>query len=216
MAGIEAIHIDWQSGSRSAFTISAEEAAAAELKPEAITAFMIGLNNRIDTFRLQRQISEYQAEPLLAIIPGATLAELWQMLAVFEQVPFAISIFALFACLFGMLTTLLSTLNERRREMAVLRAAGAHPYQIILLLVIEAFFILLIGCLAGILLLYVIVWAAAPFLLAEYGLQVTMAPPSREQWRLIGIIIALGIVISLIPSSIAYRRSLQDGLAIKI
>ncbi|MFK7804355.1 MAG: ABC transporter permease [Anaerolineae bacterium] len=216
LAGIEAIHIDWQSGSRSPFQISAEEAAAMELKPQTLTAFMIGLNNRIDTFRLQRQITEYDEEPLLAIIPGATLAELWQTLAVFEQVLFAISIFALLACLSGMLTTLLSTLNERRREMAVLRATGAHPYQIVLLLVIEAFFILLVGCLSGIFLLYLIVWAAHPFLLEEYGLQVTMSPPSLEQWRLIAIIIALGIIISLIPSSIAYRRSLQDGLAIKI
>lgn len=216
LAGIEAIHIDWQSGTRSPFTISAEEAAAMDLTPQTITAFMIGLNSRIDTFRLQRQITEYPEEPLLAIIPGATLAELWQTLAVFEQVLFAISIFALLACLSGMLTTLLSTLNERRREMAVLRATGAHPYQIVLLLVIEAFFILLVGCLCGILFLYILVWAVRPFLLEEYGLQVSMAPPTFEQWRLIAIIIALGIVISLIPSSIAYRRSLQDGLAIKI
>ena len=216
LAGIEAIHIDWQSGTRSPFTISAEQAAAMDLTPKSITAFMIGLNNRIDTFRLQRQITEYREEPLLAIIPGATLAELWQTLAVFEQVLFAISIFALLACFSGMLTTLLSTLNERRREMAVLRATGAHPYQIVLLLVIESFFILLVGCLAGILLLYLIVWGIHPFLLEEYGVQVTMAPPDREQWRLIAIIISLGIVISLIPSFIAYRRSLQDGLAIKI
>jgi len=33
---------------------------------------------------LQRAINEYPKEPLLAILPGVALAELWQVLAVME------------------------------------------------------------------------------------------------------------------------------------
>ena len=125
LEGIEAIHVDWQGGARSPLQLSAEQARKMDLTPQTITAFMIGLDNRVNTFRLQRQITEYDEEPLLAIIPGATLAELWQTISVFEQVLLVISGFVLIAGLLGMLTTLLSTLNERRREMAVLRAVGA-------------------------------------------------------------------------------------------
>jgi putative ABC transport system permease protein len=216
LEGIEAIHVDWQGGSRSPLQLSAEQARKMDLQPKTITAFMIGLNNRIDTFRLQRKITEYDEEPLLAIIPGATLADLWQTISVFEQVLLVISGFVLIAGLMGMLTTLLSTLNERRREMAVLRAIGAHPYHIILLFMLETFFIVLAGCLAGVSVLYLLLFLTRPFLIQVYGINIAITAPDIQQWILFAVVLFLGILVSLVPGVIAYRRSLQDGLAIKV
>ena len=216
LEGIEAIHIDWQGGARSPLQLSAEQARKMALQPETITAFMIGLDNRINTFRLQRQITEYAEEPLLAIIPGATLAELWQTIAVFEQVLLVIAAFVLIAGLLGMLTTLLSTLNERRREMAVLRAVGAHPYHILLLFVLETLFIVTIGCLTGASLLYLLLILVQPLLMQTYGLNIAITAPDLQQYALLAVVILLGVFVSIIPGLIAYRRSLQDGLAIKV
>lgn len=216
LAGIEAIHVDWQSGARSPLQLSAEQARKMDLQPKTITAFMIGLDNRINTFRLQRKISEYDEEPLLAIIPGATLAELWQTISVFEQVLLVISGFVLVAGLLGMLTTLLSTLNERRREMAVLRAVGAHPYHIILLFMLETFFIVFAGCLVGVGVLYLLLFLTRPFLEQAYGINIAMTLPDAQQWVVFTAVLLLGVLVSLIPGVIAYKRSLQDGLAIKI
>ena len=216
LEGIEAIHVDWQSGARSPIQLTAEQARKMDLQPKTITAFMIGLDNRINTFRLQRKITEYDEEPLLAIIPGATLAELWQTISIFEQVLLVISGFVLIAGLLGMLTTLLSTLNERRREMAVLRAIGAHPYHIILLFVWETFFIVLAGCLVGVSLLYLLLFLTRPFLIQTYGINIAITPPDGQQWLLFAIVLLLGVLVSLIPGVIAYKRSLQDGLAIKV
>ena len=216
LEGIEAIHIDWQGGARSPIQLTAEQARKMALQPEAITAFMIGLDNRINTFRLQRKISEYDEEPLMAIIPGATLAEFWQTISFFEQVLLVISAFVLIAGLLGMLTTLLSTLNERRREMAVLRAVGAHPYHILLLFMLETFFIVSIGCVTGVVLLYLLLALAQPLLVETYGVNIAITPPDMEQLAIIALVIVLGVLISTIPGLIAYRRSLQDGLAIKV
>lgn len=216
LEGIEAIHIDWQSGTRSPLQLSAEQARRMDLQPKTITAFMVGLDNRINTFRLQRKITEYDEEPLLAIIPGATLAELWQTISVFEQVLLLISGFVLLAGLLGMLTTLLSTLNERRREMAVLRAIGAHPYHIILLFMLETFFIVLAGCLLGAGLLYGLLVLTRPFLIQTYGINISITPPDAQQWVFFVVVMLLGVLVSLIPGVIAYKRSLQDGLAIKV
>ena len=216
LEGIEAIHVDWQSGAPSPLRLTAEQARKMDLQPETITAFMIGLDNRINTFRLQRKISEYNEEPLLAIIPGATLAELWQAISVFEQVLLVISGFVLVAGLLGMLTTLLSTLNERRREMAVLRAIGAHPYHIFLLFMLETFFIVLAGCLVGVGLLYLLLFLTRPFLIQTYGVNVAITPPDAQQLALFATVLLLGVLVSLIPGMIAYRRSLQDGLAIHV
>lgn len=216
LEAIEAIHIDWQGGTRSPLQLSAEQARNMDLQPQTITAFMVGLTNRINTFRLQRKITEYNEEPLLAIVPGATLAELWQTIAVFEQVLLVISGFVLIAGLLGMLTTLLSTLNERRREMAVLRAIGAHPYHILLLFMGETFFIVLAGCLVGAGLLYLLLFLTRPFLIQTYGINIAITLPDTQQWLLFGVVLLLGFLVSLIPGMIAYRRSLQDGLAIKV
>jgi putative ABC transport system permease protein len=216
LEGIEAIHIDWSGGTRSTLELTAEQARKMDLTPQAITAFMVGLDNRINTFRLQRQINEYDEEPLLAIIPGATLAELWRTISVFEQVLLVISGFVLVAGLLGVLTTLLSTLNERRREIAVLRAIGAHPYHIILLFMLETFVIVLAGCLTGLGVVYGLLFVARPLLVDRYGISLAMTLPDAGQWGLLAAAILLGVIVSLIPGMIAYRRSLQDGLAIKV
>jgi putative ABC transport system permease protein len=216
LEGIEAIHVDWQGGTRSPLQLSAEQARRMDLQPKTITAFMLGLDNRLNTFRLQRAITEYDEEPLLAIIPGATLAELWQTISVFEQVLLVISGFVLIAGLLGMLTTLLSTLNERRREMAVLRAIGAHPHHIILLFMLETFFIVFAGCLVGVSVLYLLLFLTRPFLVQSYGINIAITLPDIQQWMLFTAVLLLGILVSLIPGVIAYRRSLQDGLAIKV
>ena len=216
LEGIEAIHIDWSGGARMPLQLSAEQARKMDLQPKTISAFMVGLDNRINTFRLQRRINEYAQEPLLAIIPGATLAELWRTISVFEQVLLVISGFVLVAGLFGMLTTILSTLNERRREMAVLRAVGAHPHHIVLLFVLETFFIVLAGCLAGIVMLYLLLFLGRPLLGELYGIHIAITLPDLGQWGLVGMALVLGVLVSFIPGIIAYRRSLQDGLAIKI
>ena len=216
LEGIEAIHIDWQGGARSALELSAEQARRMDLRPKAITAFMIGLDNRINTFRLQRSITEYEEEPLLAIIPGATLAELWQTISVFEQVLLVISAFVLVAGLLGMLTMLLTTLNERRREMAILRAVGAHPYHILLLFVFETVLIVIIAYSLGMGFLYLLLVLTQPLLIDIYGINIAITLPDEQQWFLAGVVIILGILVSLVPGVIAYRRSLQDGLAIKV
>lgn len=216
LEGIEAIHIDWQGGAPSPLQLTAEQARRMPLQPQTITAFMVGLESRIQTFQLQRQISEYTEEPLLAIIPGATLAELWQTIAVFEQVLLIISGFVLVAGLLGMLTTLLSTLNERRREMAILRAVGAHPRHIILLFMLETLLIVVSGCLLGTVGVYGLLWGLQPFLLQEYGVQLSTTAPDLAQGFLFMGIIGASMVVSLVPGIIAYKRSLQDGLTIKV
>ncbi|MEZ4728596.1 MAG: ABC transporter permease [Caldilineaceae bacterium] len=216
LEGIEAIHVDWQGGARSALQLSAEQARKMDLRPKTITAFMVGLHNRIDTFRLQRKITEYTEEPLLAIIPGATLADLWQTISVFEQVLLVISGFVLMAGLLGMLTMLLSTLNERRREMAVLRAVGAHPYHILLLFVLETLFIVCLGYLLGMGVLYLLLVLTQPLLVEAYGVNIAITLPDAQQWLLFAVVLLLGLLVSFVPGWIAYRRSLQDGLAMKV
>lgn len=216
LQAIEAIHVDWQSGTPSPIKISAEKAREMQLQPKTITAFMLGLKNRTATFRMQRKINEYTDEPLLAILPGATLAILWNTLGNFEKILLAIAFLVLLSGLLGMLTTLLSTLNERRREMAILRTVGAHAWHIISLFLLEAFMVISGGCVLGVIANYLVQFIAQPLLINLYGIHINIMLPDSDQWAIIGGALLLGLFFSLLPGLIAYRRSLQDGLILKV
>ncbi|HIO92239.1 MAG TPA: ABC transporter permease [Leucothrix mucor] len=216
LEGIEAIHVDWQSGSRSAMKISAKKARQMGLEPKSITAFMLGVKNKVGIFRLQRKINEYNDEALLAIMPGSTLANLWQTMGQFEKVLMAVSALVLLAGLITLLTALLTTLNERRREMAVLRAVGAHAYHVIVLFILESLFVVIGGCLIGVGLLYGAQYLLQPFMAENYGIHLIINALDSEQMMILMAAILAGLLLSIIPGFIAYKRSLQDGLMVKI
>lgn len=216
LEALEAIHIDWREGARSRLKITAEQAREFGLKPKAITAVMLGLNKRVQTFAVQRDVNDSEEEALLAIIPGSTLADLWRALGQFETVLLAVSVLVIVAGLIGVLTMLLSTLNERRREMAVLRTLGAHAYQIILLFVLETLFIVFLGCIIAVIFLCFMMVLLQPVLLELYGFMIEVQWLDYQQILLLVIVIISSIIFSLILGLIAYKHSLQDGLTVKL
>ena len=218
LAGMEALHIDWQNGmpARGAAQVSAEQARAMDLQPKQITAFLLGLNSKIATFSLQREINEYRGEPLLAILPGVALQELWSLMGTAEKALFVVSLFVVLTGLIGMLTAILTSLNERRREMAILRSVGARPWHIAGLLVVEAFALALAGVLLGLLLLYLGIAGAQGYVQAHYGLYLPLSAPSGYEWQLLGAILAAALLMGCVPAWRAYRQSLADGLSIRL
>ncbi|MFN9526832.1 MAG: ABC transporter permease [Pseudomonadaceae bacterium] len=218
LAGMEALHIDWQNGmpARGTAQISADQARTMDLQPKQITAFMLGLNSKIATFSLQREINEFRGEPLLAILPGVALQELWSLMGTAEQALFVVSLFVVLTGLIGMLTAILTSLNERRREMAILRSVGARPWHIASLLVLEAFALALAGVAFGVALLYLGIAGSQGFVQANYGLYLALNAPSSYEWKLLGGILAAAVAMGSVPAWRAYRQSLADGLSIRL
>jgi putative ABC transport system permease protein len=218
LAGMEALHVDWQGGmpARGAARIDADRARRLDLRPQAITAVLLGLDNRIATFAVQRALNEYRGEPLLAIVPGVALQELWSLMGTAEQALLAVSACVVLVGLVGMLTALLASLNERRREMAILRSVGARPWQIAALLLAEALVLTLAGLLLGLALLYLAIALGQDFLQARHGLFLPLAAPSPREWLLLAASLAAALLLGLLPAWRAYRQSLVDGLSIRL
>ncbi|MFP6800451.1 MAG: ABC transporter permease [Pseudomonas sp.] len=218
LAGMEALHVDWQNGmpARGAAKVSAEQARAMDLQPKQITAVMLGLKSKIATFSLQREINEFRGEPLLAILPGVALQELWSLMGTAEKALVVVSLFVVLTGLIGMLTAILTSLNERRREMAILRSVGARPWHIASLLIVEAFALALAGVLLGLLLLYLGIAGAQGYVQANYGLYLPLNLPTRYEWTLLGAILSAALLMGCVPAWRAYRQSLADGLSIRL
>lgn len=217
LEAIEAIHVDWQSGTQiPGQTTPVEAIRTMDLTPTAITAALIGLESRLRIFGLQRWINEYPEEPLLAILPGVALAELWQIVGVAETALIGVSAMVVVTALLGMMAMIFSSLNERRREMAIWRAMGARPVTILGLLVLEAMLMALAGAILGLALLYVGFAVAQPWVDAAFGIWLPIEPPAvRELWVLSGVIGAAALA-SLLPALRAYRLSLADGMMVRI
>ena len=216
MEAIEAIHVDWQSGVQvPGQSTPADVIRGMELTPKAITAALVGVESALQTFALQRAVNQYAEEPLLAILPGVALQELWGIVGIAETALLAVSAMVVVTALIGMMATIFSSLNERRREMAIFRAMGARPVTILSMLVLEAMVMAAIGALLGVLLLYIGLVIAQPILDSTYGLWLPIeAPTMREVWVIFGVIFA-GAIVSLVPALRAYRMSVADGMMVK-
>ena len=218
LEGITAMHIDWESGAPpiEGENLSSEDIMNLDLKSEEITSFLIGLKSKIHAFGLQREINSYKEEPLSAIMPGVALQELWNILRTAETGLRVITWFVLFAGLLGMITALLSGLNERRREMAILRSVGAGPGTISFLLIFESTVLTVTGIIFGLLFLYIALFVSQPLLEAYLGLFIPVDSISyKDMILLVGIVFA-GMLMGVIPAIKAYRQSLADGMTIRL
>jgi len=216
MEAIEAIHVDWQGGAQiPGQSTPVEVIRQMDLTPKAVTAALVGVESPLQTFALQRAINDYPEEPLLAILPGVALQELWQIVGVAETALLGVSAMVVVTALIGMMATIFSSLNERRREMAIFRAMGARPVTILGLLVLEAMLMAAVGTLLGLGLLYIGLVISQPIVDSAFGLWLPIDPPSlREVWVLLGVVSA-GAIVSLVPAVRAYRLSLADGMMVK-
>ncbi|WP_462173448.1 ABC transporter permease [Pseudoalteromonas xiamenensis] len=184
--------------------------------PKQISAFLMGFDSPLYTLQVRRNINQYKAEPLLAIMPTVTLRELWEMLGMVEKLLLLFSIALVFISLLGMLTTMLATLQQRRRELAILRSVGARPSHIVALLMGEALLITTLGCLVGVGLFYLALHAGYAVLQAQFGIGISLSVLNHYELQILAAIIGAGTLIGLIPALRAYFYSLADGMSIKV
>ncbi|MCG9558264.1 peptide ABC transporter permease [Vibrio kanaloae] len=216
LEAIEAIHVGWESGANLGHTPNAEALKQRDFQPKQITAMMVGLKSKIQTFALQREINNYRQEPLSAIMPGIALHELWGMMAVAEQALLIVSGFVVIAGLLGMLSSLLTSLQERRREMAILRAMGARPRHVFGLLISEASALTFLGITLGVAVLFALIAVVAPIVQQSYGINISISAITPHEWKLLMLVQTAGVIIGFIPAFRAYRQSLADGMTIRI
>lgn len=217
LGGMEAMHVDWQNGAPPIGPgMPASAVQQMDLTPSSITAAMIGLKSRLSVFQLQRGINTYPKEPIMAILPGVALAELWQSFALMEKVLLLVSACVAVAGLLGLMAVMLTSLNERRRELAVLRAVGARPRHVFGLLLLESGLVGLAGVMAGLLLFHAALLGLRPWLATEFGLFLPLRLPGLSEGLILLAVVSAAFVTGLLPAIRAYRNLLADGLSPRI
>ena len=216
LKAMEAIHVDWRSGTKMpGHSTPAAVLRRMPLRTKAITAALVGLKSRMQTFTIQRYVNNYRAEPLTAVIPGLTLYKMWGLVGTAEKALIAVSALVVTTAILGMMIMIFSTLNERRREISILRSVGAGPATIIGLLVSEAVILTSLGVAAGTGMLYALLWASRSAIDQHYGIYLAITAPTQNEYLALGAILLGGFVAGLLPAWRAYRISLADGMIVR-
>lgn len=217
LEAITAIHVGWERGTRAPLAGAAtrDRIREIDLTPDSITAMIVGLKSRPAVLRLQRTINTYTGEPLLAVVPGVALSQLWDVVGIVETTLSAISACVVAVGLVLVLVSIMTSLNERRREMAILRSVGARPVHIFSLLVLEAAMLAFIGTIAGLGLLYGALAALSPAILAATGIALGAAQPDAFDLAVVCAITLAAALLAALPAWRAYRNALADGLSVR-
>jgi len=182
-----------------------------DIKPKHIGGILIGLKNRSAILHVENKIDHYKGENLKAVIPAKALSKLYRLMKNLQDILMVISSAVFIAAIFTMLSSMFSTLNERRREMAIFRSLGASSWSVFALFSIESFFIVFSGVVIGAVLLDTTLFLASFYLPLEisFGLDI-------YEFAMLFIMIVVGLLASMIPALKSYKNNLQDGLMVKI
>lgn len=212
LQGMEAIHVGWESGvAIPGRTLTPEQAQGRDFTPSAITAVLAGLDRKILTFRVQRDINQHTGEPLSAILPGVALSELWRLISQFERALLGITGFVVITSLIGLIAVLLTLQTQRAHEIAILRATGASPSLIASLYVIECLALAVVACLISLTLSAAAISMLSPWLLAHYGIQIQLRPLYFPEWGLLASVPLAAMLVGLVPAFSAWRKSRSQG-----
>jgi len=221
LEAFEALHVGWGFGLRpSAFGATPDLQKnlpdIAELRPTELTAVWVGLHSRAAVFSVRKAIESMvpsvSSLPLMAVLPGVALDELWQIVRVVENALIVMGALVAVCSVLGVVSVLLVGLSARRKELAIYRSLGAGPFSIFIAVAWESFLVCGVAIVAGGLGAQLLVFLCQDYLLQGFGIQSHVGWPGLESWYSIGFLLCGALLASLLPAWRAYRLSLSDGL----
>jgi putative ABC transport system permease protein len=184
----------------------------AKLKPDTVTAAYVGLRSKVTLFRVSRAISEYSEEAISAVVPSVALSELWSIVGMVDKVFKLLSWIVIGIALISMVTLTLSTLDARNREMAILRACGASPLFVSGLVLIESLLVSVSAIVLSVGLVTIITYIGQSFFISELGIVAEISFLNTQEVVTLLLILCAGLLSSLLPALMVYKRSLSSGL----
>ena len=182
-------------------------------KASEISAVLVKLNSPVLGQALDQQYNK-QGERLTFAWPiGKTMADLLNKFAWFDRVLAMVAVLVAVVAAGSVLASIYNSMNERRRQIALLRALGARRRTVAATVVLEAIAIALIGVAFGYFVYMAILMAAAGVIRAQTGVVLeALSWHPVLVWAPLGLV-GLGALAGLIPAVKAYRTDVAEHLA---
>ena len=206
LEGMEVIHVGWQNGVQVFKNKIPKEFLNSGIEPKFITAIFVGLKSKLATFSFQRTINNFTDEPLLAILPGVALSELWQIMSLLEKSLLLVASLVFVSACFGVSAVLLNSIRERKEEIRLLRIIGASPPFIFALIETETLVITVTATVLATILLTATLIGAEGYIVGNYGIQISHFMELTSYLWVMAIVLTLTLVAGLVPGWAAYQE----------
>lgn len=215
LKGYELIHLGWQSGTKvfNLKQLDLSTLSQEELTPKTVTAAFVGLKSKLTLFRFAASVKKYPNEAISAVIPGIALSELWSMVGIVDQGFELLSWIIIVISLIAMVSLIISSIDNRKREMTIYRANGATPMYLSTLVVLEAVFIGLTAIIGAIVFVTLVTYLATQQLNLILGITPEFDWVSWDEAKVFAIILLAGILSSLVPAIIVFKKNLHHTLS---
>lgn len=197
-------------GTGESFTAQAGESIPDEAKE--ISAVMLKFKSIQAGMNLDQLINKQGKAATLAFPIGRSMAEFFDKLGwlnrVFELVAYLVVVVAAFS----ILASIYNSINERKREFAILRALGASRPQVFAVILLESSAIAALGAILGFLVFGLIMLTVAYLVREQTGVVLNVF---RFDWTLVLVpivMVLVGAVAGLIPALKAYKTDVAESL----
>jgi len=177
-----------------------------------VSAVMLKLRNPQAGFLLNQRINQVGKEATLAWPIGRVMAELFDRIGWVSRILTMVAYLIVVVAAGSILASIYNTMNERRREFAILRALGARRSTVFSAIVLEASTITTLGALLGFLVYGGILSAAFVIVRAQTGVVLDAFRFDPALWMTPVGMILLGALAGLVPAFKAYRTDVASNL----
>ena len=177
-----------------------------------VSAVMLKFKSPNVGFALDQTINKQGKIATLAWPVGAVMADVFDKMGWVNKILELVAVLVCFVAAGSILASIYNTINERRREFAILRALGARKRTVFAAIVLESTAISGLGAVVGFLVYGAIMLGGSAIVRAQTGVVVeafkfhpvhVLAP--------VGIT-ALGALCGLVPAFKAYRTDVAENL----
>lgn len=177
-----------------------------------VSAVMLKLRNPQSGMLLKQKINNQGTVATLAWPIGAVMGELFEKLGWVHRVLTMVAYLVVIVAAASILASIYNTINERRREFAILRALGAGRRTVFSAIVAETTAIAAIGVVFGFAVYAMILYAAAQIIRSTTGVVIDLAAWDPVLvYAPMGIIL-LGAVAGILPAFKAYQTDVAENI----
>lgn len=112
----------------------------------------------------------------------------------------------------GILVSIYNSMNDRKRDIAVMRALGARRDTVLAIILLESLLIAVGGALLGWMIAHVAMYAAGGFIEERTGVQVGLLTVSKTELMVVPLVLVLAAVAGLLPALVGYRTDVSKNL----
>ena len=174
---------------------------------------MLKLNNPASGFKLATQYNREGKDVTLAWPIATVMAELFEKIGWVTKILTLVAYIVIAVAAGSILASIYNTMNERRREFAILRALGAKKGTVFSSVVLEAVTISFIGTLIGFLFYFILMMFASYVIRNQTGVVIDILSMHPVLIIAPAVMIALGALAGIIPAYKAYKTEVAGSLS---